>query len=248
MPDKTLLITRPLGDEQQLATHLQERDYRIIHEPLTSITLEHTQRMMLAHELMQDPNAVIVTSRHAVHALALLTDLRDIFLLCVGDATARAAQAFGFDRISTGGGTVDKLVEFITSSYDPGSRFLYVSGAHTRIDLADALATYDMEVQRVVVYQAEAADQLSDTLVEQIRRKQVDGVTLLSPRTAQIFIRLLQKSGQLQDAATHITALCISEATADALFTHGWKMVHVAKEPTLASLVQCIDNAYGGAP
>lgn len=246
MTDKTLLITRPLGDERTLAALLHAQGHRVIHEPLTAVTLEHTQRIALTQALMHDPNGVIVTSRHAVHALALLTDLRDLFLICVGEATAAVAHSHGFTRVTACGGTAEKLVQFLIDGYDAGSHFVYLSGKHTRLDMEATLADYDMEVERIVVYETEPAEQLSDVLVEQIRRQQLDGVTLMSPRTSQIFVRLLDKAGILREAAATLHAFCISEPAAAPLREHGWQQVHWAAEPTLASMVECIDNAFGG--
>lgn len=242
MTDKSILITRPLGDERALTDLLHEQGYRVIHEPLTSIYLEHTQRHTVEAALFDEPDAVIVTSRHAVNALALLTDLRDPFVLCVGEATASAAASLGFERISTGGGTAQKMVEMILGSYDPGSRFLYLSGKHTRLSMATILADHDMDVQHLVVYEAVASEQLSDTLVAQLQRGTVDGVNLMSPRTAQIFCRLLEKAG-LADTTKSLEAFCLSEAVAEAL-QGKWKAVHITREPTLASVVECVDNTF----
>jgi len=104
MSGKTILITRPKGDETSLMELFQEQGYRVIHEPLTSIYLDHTQRQALYHALADEPDAVILTSRHAVQALAMLSDFRDLFLICVGDSTAEVAHSLGFSRVSIAGG------------------------------------------------------------------------------------------------------------------------------------------------
>ncbi len=243
MTDKTILITRPLGDERALTDLLHEQGYRVIHEPLTTIYLEHNQRHALEEALLDEPDAIIVTSRHAVNALALLTDLRDQFLLCVGEATAAAAHSLGFERVSTGGGTAQKLCQMIIDSYDPESRFLYLSGKHIRLSMADALAEHGMDVQTLVVYDAVASEQLSDILVAQLQRRAIDGVSFLSPRAAIIFQRLLEKAG-IAGAVSSLEAFCLSEAVAAPLAGSGWKAIHITEEPTLASVVECVDNTF----
>jgi len=242
MADKTILITRPLGDERALTDMLHDQGYRVIHEPLTAIYLEHTQRHMIESALHDEPDAIIVTSRHAVNALALLTGLRDPLLLCVGEATAQAALSLGFERVSTGGGTAQKLTELITESYDSGSRFLYLSGKHTRLNFATVLADYDMGIQHLIVYEAVASEQLSDIVIAQIKRNTIDGVSLLSPRAAQILMRLIEKAN-VADAAQKMEAFCLSEAVAENM--HGnWKAIHITGEPTLASMVECVNNTF----
>lgn len=240
---RTILITRPLGDEGTLAEQLHELGHYVIHEPLTAIMLEHTSRMQVERALIQDPNAVILTSRHGAHALAALTELRDLLIVCVGETTAAVAQSHGFTHVSVAGGNVDKLIEFLIHTYDEGSQFVYISGQHIRVDLGEALAPHDMYVERIPVYDAQAATSLADTVVEQVRRGQIDGICLLSPRASQIFLRLSEQAG-ISEAARGLHAFCISEAAAAPLRAKGWSHIYTASEPTLASLVNCIDNAF----
>lgn len=177
MSGETIVITRPKGDEKSLTEALQARGYRVIHEPLTEIFLRHNERQAVHQALLSEPDAVIVTSRHGVHALALLSELRDAYLLCVGEATAQAAHSLGFTRVAAARGNAGNLIELIMQGYDIESRFLYISGAHTRVDIEAELGARGMEIERLVLYEALAAPQLSDTLVEQLRRGQIDAVT-----------------------------------------------------------------------
>ena len=243
MVDKTLVITRPKGDEKALAEALHASGYRVIHEPLMEIFLRHTERHALNRHLVEEPDAVIVTSRHAVQALSILSDLRDPFLLCVGEATEQAAQSVGFTRTANGGGTAEALARYIEDAYDEDSRFLYASGAHVRLDIDALLKQRSMQVERLTLYDAHAADTLSDTLIEQLRRQQIDAVTFMSPRTAQIFTALINKA-DIREASQHLTAFCLSDAVAEPLAGLTWQGIECASEPTLASLVECIDNTF----
>ncbi len=242
MTGETLLITRAKGDEASLAAALQAQGYRIIHEPLAEIFLRHNERQALHNALLSEPDAVIATSRHGIHALALLSDVRDTYLWCVGEATARAAHSLGFTRVGVGGGNVATLIETIAHGYDAGSRFLYISGAEVRVDLPASLATHGMETERLVLYETIAAERLSDTLAEQLRRKQLDGVTFFSRSAAQLFTALLAQAA-LPQAAANLHVFCVSAAVAEPLGA-AWKGIHVSREPTLASVVECVDNVF----
>lgn len=241
--DRTILITRPKGDEQGLVSALQEGGYRVIHEPLMEILLQHHERYNVTRALVEEPDAVLVTSRHGVQALSLLTEIRDPFLICVGEATERAAQSIGFTRTASAGGSARQLLDYVLSAYDEGSRFVYVSGDHVRVDLAEELGEAGMRVERIVTYEARAATELSDILVEHLRRGQIDAVTFLSHRTATIFMELLEKQ-EIAEAVAGVRAFCMSEAVADALEEWPWKSIHVAPDATLASLVNSIDNVF----
>lgn len=241
--DKTILVTRPKGDEVALTEMLHNSGYRVIHEPLTNIYLHHTKRQELQAALLAEPDAVIVTSRHGVNAMAFLSDVRDNYLICVGEATAKAAYSQGFNRVEVAGGNVDKLVQLISDGYDEGSRFLYVSGEHTRIDLVAELAAHHMQVERIVAYEAIASEQLSDTLVELLRRGQIDACTFLSQRAAVVFTVLLEQAG-IRDTVSHMDSFCLSATIAEPLQSEPWRHIHVTREPTLASLLECVDNTY----
>ena len=220
MSGETILITRPQGEEQSLTDLLHEHGSRVIHEPLTSIFLYHTERQVISKALENEPNAFIITSKHGAQALALLSDLRDVMLICVGDATARYAMSLGFTRVSAAGGNAKKLCQYITDGYDEDSRFIYISGKDISTDLVETLCAFGMQVERVVAYEALPSPQLSDTLIEQLRREQLDAVTFLSMRTAEVFIQLLEKAG-ISDSTKQLHVFCMSEQIAQPLTSHG---------------------------
>ena len=240
---KTIVITRPLGDEIILRDELLECGYKVIHEPLTEIFLRHDVRIEVEQALLSDPDAIIITSKHGVQALALLTEMRDMFLLCVGEATASIASQLGFDRVSATGETVDHLIDYVLDCYDEESNFLYISGEHINTDLSEALSVRAMNVGRIVTYEAMAAESLSDTIIEQIKRGQIDGFTFFSSRSAQIFLSLAAKAG-IEKFLEKTDAFTLSEGICDTLKEIKWQGIYSADKATLASMVSCIDNAY----
>lgn len=241
---KTILITRPKGDELELTEALQAQGHHVIHEPLTEIFLNHTIRTPLAAMLIErEPNAIILTSKHAVQALALLSDIRDISLLCVGATTADIALSNGFTRVENAGGTVDHLVDYIQGGYDDEAHFVYISGEHTHTDLPNILASFGMQCEHIIAYKAIAAETLSDTLLAQLERQQIDAVTFFSERNARIFLDLVARS-QLGESFKTMDVFTLSANIARTCEEAPWRSVHHADKPTLASLVDCVDNTY----
>jgi len=241
MTGKTILITRGVSDGEELREQLQELGNRVIHEPLTEIFLNHTVRQELQQAVQEDPNAIILTSRYGARSLAALTEIRDLALLCVGDATAEAARSVGFTRVSVAGGTAEDLLAYILDAYDSDAKLIYGSALHIRTDLETELAAYGMQLQHIVLYEATASETLSDTLIEQLKREQIDAVTFLSQRSADIFLKLLADT-DVADATDNLEAYCLSEAVAMPLQESQWKSIIIAPEPTLASLISTIDN------
>jgi uroporphyrinogen-III synthase len=166
-----------------------------------------------------------------------------MFLLCIGEATAEVAYALGFGQVSVAGGTAESMIDYILAGYDPGSKFLYVSGQHVRVEIEAALIQHGVDAQRIAVYEAVASQQLSDTLIELLKRRQVDAVTFLSQRAATIFERLLTKA-EAQTTVQHLDAFCLSDMIAAPLSAWPWKGIYIAGDTTLASLVASVDNAY----
>jgi uroporphyrinogen-III synthase len=239
---KTIVITRARGDEASLVDALHARGYRTIHEPLTEIFLNHTARPELEYELQKDPSAVIITSRNGVRALAALTEMRDPMILCVGESTADVATSAGFTRVYAAGGDIEQLLNYIGDAYEEDAHFLYVSAEHIRTDLEPLLAIKGMQVKRIVTYTALPSQALSETLVEQLKRGQLDAITFLSQRSAQIFSTLMAKA-EINTTAKDLQAIALSEAVAEPIRQLPWQAVAVSRQPTLASLLECVDNA-----
>lgn len=103
---------------------------------------------------------------------------------CVGDRTASAARAAGFEGISAQG-DADALVALILSRGERGP-LLHLHGRETRGDVAARLAAAGVTATGVAVY-AQEAQPLSPAA-----RAALDGagpviVPLFSPRTAELF-------------------------------------------------------------
>lgn len=241
MSAKTIAVTRPPSDKDALTDALHARGYVVVSEPLTHVSLRHTAQAALAAALKEEPDAVVATSRHGVLALAALSPVRDLALICVGESTQNAALAAGFTRATAAGGTVEHLIDTITHAYDQGTRLLYVSGKHIRIDLASVIEKQGMIVDRVVLYDAAASDHFSDTFVEHMRRGHVHAVTFLSVRAAEIFTRLAAQAA-LEEPLRAMQAYGMSRAIAGTLDASAWQHVHTPDAPRLESLIHSIER------
>lgn len=236
---KTILITRSHDDGHELHERLHAAGYRAIHEPLTQVVLNHTARLPLAQVLAQEPDAILITSRNGARALATLTEMRDLPLLCVGDATAETAESLGFIRVSTTGRTAEDMAHYVCDAYDYDVKLLHVCGAHSYPLLEEHLRQYGMAPVRIAAYEAVASESLSDTLLAQIEREQIDGVVLMSERTSRIWLSLLEKA-QLHAAASRMTAYCISDQAGAPLHSSSWPSIRIADEPILDRLIDTI--------
>jgi uroporphyrinogen-III synthase len=82
----------------------------------------------------------------------------------------------------------------------------------------------------------------SEDTVEQLAMGEIDGVTLLSPRTAQVYAALMRKQG-LASVARGLVHFCLSPAVARRLEPLGTLRVQIADNPHLAEVLALIDAA-----
>ena len=160
-----------------------------------------------------DYDGLLLTSANAVrHGGGTLQQLRRLPVHAVGQATAEAARAAGFDVVNAGNGGVDTLLQSIS----PDLKLLHVCGADRKIPDA---------AQRIVavpVYRA--IEQALD--VSELRHV----VALIhSPRAGRRFAELVADRQTIAIAA-------ISSAAADAVGT-GWTSVAAADQPTDEALL-----------
>lgn len=229
-----LLITRPSADAEPLAAELEAAGHQCLIEPLLSIHFLDPPVLNL-----DAIKAVLLTSANGARALAEATNRRDLLLLCVGEATAAAARQAGFSDIGIAAGDVDALMQMVQVMLPQGAPLLHIAGSVTRGRLVERLSELGYEARRAVLYEARAAEALSQGVQQAIGQNKLDGVLLFSPRTAKLFVRLLETHGLLQ-AVRGLQAYCLSEAVAEELAGLPFSACHIAQAPTRQALIELI--------
>jgi uroporphyrinogen-III synthase len=189
--------------------------------------------------------AIIATSRNALRALSQSPYLHDalaIPLFAVGRATADEARQLGFERIAIGPGSVSGFASAIAGTLDAADGLiLHLAGDTLAGDLAGELQELGFRVLQPVVYRMKAAEALSEGTREAIGEGAIDGMVLMSPRTARIYAGLIKRHG-LADAAAEIVHVCLSDAVARSLAPLGDVPIEVAEAPTLNAFLELIER------
>jgi uroporphyrinogen-III synthase len=231
-------ITRPAEDAAELSEALRAEGIEVLVEPLLRVVLADGPPIDLA-----GAQALLATSVNGVRAFSRRNHQRDVPLLAVGDATARAARKEDFPNVESASGDVAALAELVRRRLDPArGPLLHIAGTDVAGDLAGALADAGFEYRRQVLYTARAPQRLSEALVADIRRGGVDGVLVFSPRTGKTLVRLLQAAG-LSAAAGRLICFCLSPAVGAAVAPIAWREVRIARQPTQAAMIAEIDAA-----
>jgi uroporphyrinogen-III synthase len=234
-----LLVTRPEPDATREAEALERRGHEAVLAPLLAI--EFTGAVPLQLEGAQ---ALLATSRSALRALAAHPE-RDaalaLPLLAVGEGTARQAQELGFADVTIGPGTGAELAALIALELSPEhGPLVHLSGETLAFDLTPALESEGFAVRRVVLYRALPAREIPARALSLLRDGELDGVILMSPRTARTFAALLDEAGAVTQGSGLI-CYCLSQAVAEAVATLGLD-TRVAAEPREEDVLALLDS------
>ena len=240
------LITRPEPDATALRAHLMAQGHEALIEPLMRIAFDDLDPIEL-----DNVQALIATSRNGLRALAASPEFehaRSLPLFAVGPGTASAARALGFETVLKGPGTGRQLVEVISEYVDVNNgSLLHLAGDVLAFDFAKELARLGYHVLSPVVYVAEPVQRLSGSTAARLGNGQIEGVLLLSPRTAEIYANLIVQH-DLADAVQDIRHYCISDAAAARLAELGIRRVEIAREPNLKEVLALTAHAASELP
>jgi len=234
-----VLVTRPEPDARREADALQAHGYEPVLSPLLEI--EFLKNVPLD---LEDAQAVVITSRNALRALADHPQREAVTalpLFAVGEATAWAGRQFGFSEVTIGPGTGAGLPPIIRREVHPEKGALVHIGAEkVAFDLKGVLEEDGFEVRHAVLYRSHPVDNLSDAVVSELKSGEISNVLLMSPRTARTFATLAERQGVVTDAKG-LVCYCLSKAIAEAVAPLGF-MVRVPTHPREEDLLALLDS------
>jgi uroporphyrinogen-III synthase len=234
-----LLVTRPEPDATRQAQALAARGHEPVLAPLLSI------EPILGVTLDLDgAQGLLVTSRNALRAIASHPDLpaaRRLPLFAVGDATAREASALGFAEVTAAAGTGEMLARLLVETLAPNrGPLVHLAGETLAFDLKAALEAQGFTVRQRVLYRAVPATALPPQALALLDAGELDGVMLMSPRTAAVFAGLVSQHGAVTEAS-RLHCYCLSATVAQAVKPLGAKLI-VAERPREEELLALIST------
>lgn len=222
---KTVAITRPQEDAAAMAAELTSRGVKAFIVPMLRIELVEERAALLQQAMQQKLQAICVTSKHAVHALAGQKQVHGIALYAVGEATAQAAKEAGFTKIFTADGTVASLLLQVVESCRPDAgAVLYARGQDITLDLALELKSHGLPATEATLYRAVLVDRFPQEYVQALKSGQVDEVLFFSPRSAANYCSIAVRDKLIREHHA-ITAICTSESVTGGLSNLPWKRV-----------------------
>lgn len=229
----SIWLTRPEPDSRALAEALAHHGIGSIIAPVIRIEPKPVT-------LGEKPDALLVTSRHAAHALP--EAWRDLPVFCVGVATADSVRQQGYTTLVEGSSDGLALLSPITAALRPGQRLLYLSGDEVRHDFAALLAAHGIAVERMVAYETVPCQSFPPALRLALANGEISGVAFFSPHSARLGCGLL-KEEEFTDMPPRIDAFCLSLAVAQEAAELPWRSLQVSHSPTREAMVAMIAAA-----
>ncbi len=228
-----LLVTRPSPSHEGTLQRLHAQGHEAWHLPVMALTpLEHGV-------VTVDLDAVIASSAHVFQFLNYDAVLGQVHLplACVGERTADAARDFGFRNIACIAEDANTLTEMIPEHFPKETRFLYPCARERSTDFAHLGVTYPVTLYPI--YGADALHVIPDTLLEQLKANEIDGVLHYSKRSAELFIALSERYA-LQEGIKNIRHFCLAEKVAKPLVAAGATQIIISPFPNEKALMETI--------
>jgi len=234
-----LLVTRPEPDASREAEALAARGHEPVVAPLLVIEFLGAVPLRLA-----GAQALLATSRNALRALATHPERDEALklpLFAVGEGTAREAQELGFPDVTIGPGTGAELAALVLTELDPyQGPLVHLAGEKLAFDLKAALEEHGFAVRQPVLYRAVPARELPAEALSLLKSGALDGVILMSPRTAKTFAALAAELGAVTNPKGPV-CYCLSKAVADQVAPLGFP-ARVAALPREEDVLALVDS------
>ncbi|WP_112661816.1 uroporphyrinogen-III synthase [Microvirga flavescens] len=229
-----VLVTRARPDAERTAKRLVALGHEAVIAPILEIVPTGAPRPPGPWE------ALIVTSAHAVPALAAIED-KDHLVFAVGGRTAEAVAEAGFTSILTAEGDAVSLAAMIRRDLAPGAALLHVTGLHHKAEPDASLRMAGFVVEVWEAYEARAVPVLPATAAEALRAGRIDAALHYSRRSVDILLRLVEEAG-LSPAFRAFRHVCLSADVAAPLQGFAATPVAIAARPEEEALLQVLQT------
>ncbi|MGJ0505728.1 MAG: uroporphyrinogen-III synthase [Methylocystis sp.] len=226
----TALVLRAREDAARTARKLQALGYTVVLSPVLEIAATD------APIPPGDYDAVLASSAKGLECAPAAADaFRRLSFHAVGAKTAAAAQARGW-RPEIVAGNAEAILPLLLGRYTSPVHFLYLAGRDRQPMLEAGLRAGGHAVTAVDVYEARAAETLSEAARAAIEAGRVDVALHYSRRSVEIFLRLATAAG-LGGRLSEMAHAALSADVAAALHATGLMPV-VAEKPDEAGLLE----------
>jgi len=223
-----VLITRSEEQSQEFVKDLNGLGFETLVQPLLNI-----KYIPFLFSNLQKPDALLLTSSHALGNTMAPEDWVNIPVFCVGDKTSGVAIKAGFRKTLSGDGGLKDLLPTIYLCLGKTKKILYLRGQDISHETQKILPEY--RIEEIITYRAEPISKFDESIVKKFN--EINIVTLFSKRSAETFKKLTIKHAlDLNNAH----AICLSDAVLDSVNDLHWKSCSATDYPNQESVIEKI--------
>ena len=235
----SILVTRPVPDNEKTAAALRARGYDALLSPMLRF-----EEIPFHDEDDAAYDAVIVTSANAIRAILSHPSRTHLFGLpafAVGEHTADAARGAGFRDVASAQGNARSLADLVAKKLKKGAALCYLAGADLAHDLAADLGARGLTVVTHTTYRMIPVIGFAASVGEAFRAGGIDAVLHYSRRSARAYLDAARADG-VEISALALPQCCISETVAGLLREAGAMQVAVARTPDENAIFDVLDR------
>ncbi len=248
---QTVLVTRPIDQSDELSAQLRELGAQVLVQPVVTISPPGDWTDVDdAISSLREYTTIVFASVNGVryffgrlwelgHDVRKLASIR---IAAVGDKTREAIESYHVrcDVVPS-----DFDAEALAAELTPDARvhrFLIVRASRGRDTLEQALERTGGSVRQVIGYQHEDVVAADANIVNMIRNRSVDWITITSSQSARNLVALFG------DDVRHSRLATLSPTTSATVRSLGFEVAAEASPYTMESLVQAIATANLSLP
>jgi uroporphyrinogen III methyltransferase/synthase len=253
---QTVIVTRPAHQAQPFSARLRELGAAVIEaaaveiqEPADFAPVDSALRRLAEFDwvVFTSVNGVEVFVRRCRHLGLDARALCEAKVAAVGPATAAALRAhFIVPDLIPDEFTTRALGEAVKSAGRLAGRRVLLARADIASDaLRLSLTAAAAEVEEVAFYHNVRPERLPEDAASALGEKRVDWITFSSSSSVGNFLALASEANQGPVGLEGVRLAAIGPVTAEALRSHGLEPTVVARQHTMAGLVEAILEAVG---
>ncbi|OJX09335.1 MAG: hypothetical protein BGO77_04690 [Caedibacter sp. 37-49] len=227
-----VLLTRALHDSEELAKELLKHHIESHIDPLFKIQLNAFK------EDFSETQALVITSPNGIKSFASQSQERSLPLFVVGEESKRLASSLHFKNVIQGEGTAFSLlplIQMVCPSLD--KEIAYITGNYIHTDLCEHLRHKGYMTKRIIAYNTIEKTSFEPKTFQFLKEKTISVVVLFSPRSAQIFAKLIQNN---KDVCQSLYGACLSMEVMNNVSEMPWKQLYTAASPTRQEIIRIL--------
>ncbi len=227
-----ILITRPEQQGRAWAKTLEEQGFETLLFPVLQIVPEEFEMPDLAGF-----QALVFTSGRAAEVWMQKSAKRDIPAYAVGQKTAEILTKNGFQTVHSADGDAQDLIRLLGRNLSAeNGPVLHLRGREVAASIRKSM---DIPAEEIIVYRTHSAASIPEDVLHALTGGRVRAVTLFSPRTARIFMDLIEAEDMLE-AIADTKALCISQSVIECVQTQSWQDMYVCEAPNEEAMTELV--------